>query len=271
LMNILKANTFEHPFEKAYNRLKELVPVDSTNVSSISDYLYGFALKSDAAAKDVIGLSNSRSNVAIHYHTSLDTSIFYMGFNLNSNFNNISSDRTLSTTSDIVNKEIAYELGGTRHVQAGTGVMTQVSLNEVLSFINSQENMIVSSSELEFENVNTNTLFPPPVHFNLLHSTNQYRRGTIFFNGENINLIYDDNKEVYSFLFDEEVSNYKGLPRKYFQELYDHNKEVEISKPEDVISEAYLMVQPANNGFSLNRFSINNEDIKLKLYYSLPK
>lgn len=262
LRNIIIANTFDHPFDSAYNRLKQLVPIDSTVGSSISDNLFGFALKADNTAKDVIGLDRSRSNLGIYYHLPNDTSatVLYMGFNLSSNFNNISSDRSSSSTAEIIEKEIAYELGGTRYVQAGTGIMTQINLDEVLDSLSTHENLIVSSVELAFENVNTSELLPSPDNFILLNSTEQFRREPVTLNGEDINIIYDDTGVGYIFPFDATNNLYKGIPRRYFQDLYEND-----------IIKSNLMVQPTFNGYSLDRFTINDGDIKLKIYYSLPK
>ena len=262
--DVIIANTFDHPFDSAYNSFKELVPVDSTVGSNISDNLFGFALRSDIAAKDVIGLSNSLSNLGIYYHMPSDTfaTAVHIAFNSVSNFNNISADRSASPIAEIVEtaRGVAYELGGTRYVQAGTGLMTQFKLDEVLDSLSSHENVIINSVELAFENVNTSELLPSPDNIILLHSTDQFKRESVVLNGENINIIYDDSRISYIFPFDATNNVYKGVPRKYFQDLYENG-----------IIKSNLMVQPTFNGYSLDRFTINDGDIKLKLYYSLPK
>lgn len=260
---VISLITTKHPTDSAYNDSKELVPTDSTNVSLISDYLFGFALKTVNGAEDVIGLNNNNSTslgtyLAVHYHTTSGNFVFPVASD-GSSFNNIKADRAGTPISEVTEREKAYESGGTRYVQAGIGITTQLSLDEVNSFMNTQTNMIINSAEFDFENVISTELQPAPDAFNLLHVTKGFDRTTLPLNGADVSALFNDSGEVGSFLYDDTNNSYQVFPVRYLQSLYENK-----------IAESNLIVRPVGNGYSIDRFAINKGDIKLKLYYSLP-
>ena len=244
--------------------LKDLDGFDSTLVQNLPEQLFGFVLKSEVGTRDILGLSPFNTAMWLRYHhvnsqgVTISDSLSF-SFIVSNNFNNISSDRASSPLAEIVEFDRGYDLGGTRYTQAGTGIGAVLNFDDVLTFLSTEENVIVNSAELIFGNVIADPVKATPSSFNFLSVSNDYNRTSFTINGAELNTMYTDQGDTYSLSYDTENNVYKGIPRRYFQDLYDND-----------IDESSLVINPINSGYSLNRFAINENNIKLKLYYSLP-
>ena len=234
---------------------------DSTRADEVNQYIHGFALKSEANAKDVLGLRVGSTALLMYYHLENEpdeVKFFPWSFDQLDNFNSIKVDRSGSTL-DGIQQDAPNEFDGYRYLQAGTGVMISLELQAVLAELGQEDNLIVNSAELRFEDVIDGGIYTNPSGFSFININDNFDRSPVNINGNKVGLLYNDNREAYTFTFDSDSSYYRGLPRMYLQDLYDNN-----------VTNTNLMVIPSASGYSLERFSINGDNIKLRVYYSLP-
>ncbi len=257
-----------------------------TNFNLFKTKFKGLAILPQQADK-IVGIStnNINTSLSLYYHTGDINSILKFALSQGVNFSKISADRTITELSGLNQFHTDFSPPDNRYLQSGASLITKLDLSQYYEYIDTLENIIINSAELIIDNVNVDDGFAPPgnLALSLLTNDNRYKffktsQDTIeyvAFGGTvvagpvaNINLptalfAGTDQGDLLSLSYSKTNNNYIGAyPTVLFQKLFDQK---ENQYP-------YWALVPINPTFSksLNRVVFPKDNIKLKIYYTLP-
>ena len=260
----------------------ELKPNTTTTVSPDEGF-FGLAILTSNSEK-IISIGTA-SRLTVHYHKDAATGLtFDYGLGANG-FNNITSDRSGTALEGIIDENPSTPFSPAndmRYVQNGTGITTEIDLQEVLDFLDPEQNteaehLVLNSVYLEFGQFEIDTKFDSP-NVLLLSNTDENSELTTIplqtsTRGEvNASFIYADsyaNLTLPLSAIDEDNGAYSALPTQYFQDLYNN----EIDKSRAVLRGAEFVTGGivSTAGYSVDRLVFHKDSIKLKMYYTIPK
>jgi hypothetical protein len=260
----------------------------------------GIAVKATSADK-IVGINPSTflSRIILHYQTptidSLEVNLSFQGSAITS-FNEIKSDRTGSEV-DINQYFTDFDpVTGLRCVQSGVGLFTKLDFSEFINFLESDTlpNIAINSAELVITDVESTEIFPSPgeLYVRLLDPDNRlkkfnrqktsqarerdqkimnlYNNSTRTlspdYNVVNVDSVLTIFTETSSFLslpYSSSTNSYRGFFTLYAQEMA-------IEEP-DKPRFRYYLLYPKNAGKNVNRVFFHKDNIKLRVYYTLPK
>jgi len=230
-----------------------------------------------------------------------------LDFNLNRStgiisFNKIEADRTGSDLPLYSGFYQEDESGEKRYIQSGTGVLTKIDFSAFIDSLEDIPNLAINSAELVIQNVDDPQQFTPPdgLLVKLLRDNNRPKKltypgyGSIYrkdlddlalYNGFvnfdarnaytfNTNIPFDSTFNVVddfggflTLVYDE--NSYKGRASLFFNHLH-----AIAAQDKTVFTEAVLIPYTINgrqtNGKSVNRVSFDKDNIKLRVYYTVP-
>lgn len=237
------------------------------------DTFKGLAITAGEPNTSILGLSPTSSNtrLVMYYHTSTDTLAYR--FNLLDYNYGYSNDLTLYYNHVIIDKSGTplsglnefykeYDPGDDMsYVQSGTGILTRISLQPVLDFVDTAGNVILNRAEIEVRSDEYQDYLEPPRYLELSVSNNN---NFIFYNGSRLAVQSEEGSGNLQMLFsrgsDFNEGFYNGNITKFTQYIIDGTS-----------SDTVLLVTPSSFISSLDRMVSKNADVKLKLYYSSSK
>ncbi len=238
--------------------------------------------------------TNTKSRISLHYHLTTDTikRVLNLVFASAVSFNNISSDKggTVLELLTEANQDFNPP-DNNRYIQSGTGIFTKLDIENFLKFSDTIPNMILNSAELVIGNVEDGGEFAPPAALALrvLKNDNmEYHFGTknsqsvsdlAFYKGAispDISCqtcsILIDNDSVFSAATDgNRQLVYSKTEKKYVGHLSQFLQQV-YTKAEGKTQLRYFVLYPISPvaAKSVNRVRFPKDNIKLRIYYTLP-
>ena len=197
-------------------------------------------------------------------------------------FSKIETDRTGTAFADVndLYKEF-YPDGDNRFIEAGDPITTKFDISNFFAFSDTLPNMLINSAELVIDpNETTDRNVPANLAVRPLNLKNRFLTGSDTLSTAYTGYIVSD-KDGYLMLGEgsasnaiaktlvlgqtDNVSNYKGSFTTYFQRLYS-------IRNDSVARLTYYALVPANPAFgkSVNRLIFNKNNLKLRIYYTIP-
>lgn len=248
-------------------------PETFANHSKFTKFFNGIALTPPATNTKAlaVNLLSGDSKVTLYYHVPPDTVLKSYAFNFFSTdgynsssafYHSIKPDFSGTALEGLKETNVEFDPGdGLTYTQAGTGVVTRLSLSPLYKFLDTISNVVVNRAELTFQTETfVDYLSPPgPMQIYVINTDNQF----VFVNGQPKKLRNeeDPSKELFLTYHEDEVTGirtYQGVVSIFTQELISGNSE-----------DSLLVIRPFNSGSTVNRFVSDNTTVMLKLYYSL--
>lgn len=255
------------PMEYVFDLAEAINTVD-TLLYEISEHMFGLALVPELA-ESVIGFDilSTVSNLRVYYHSSSSSTTVspHYDFTLNTTptFNQIESDRAGTPLEGLTTFNSGEELDGTRYIQGASGIYTQVDLAPFLAFTKSVDNILINSAEIAIDQLEDFDNLTPPASSGLLHANDDYKFDQLVSGEVTYDYAFNDNFSQFEMLLvADENENYAigGFPTLYFQSLYDNG-----------VEDANLVIVPNEFSSSLHRTSFDKDNLKLRVYYTVPK
>jgi hypothetical protein len=279
---------------------------DSTFIlfSKFSEAFKGIEIKSSSSDKFVLGISIATpSRMVLHYADSLERSlVFSYGGMLSKNL--ITLDKGAGDLASLVQPFTDYPLDGKRYVQAGTGIMTKLNLDEFYQRVShdSMSEIMINSAQLVIDSV-VATEFTPPAALALraLNDDNTLRKltaadlkdpkFTTLYGGilnPDFQIIDDFGRPVRSALIENDSTimglddegrgvslgysttkeRYSGFFTLFFQRLYKYRNEPDRYR--NFVLYPTDPAQPSIGTKSVNRAIFSGKKVVLRIFYTNP-
>ncbi|MEQ8424143.1 MAG: DUF4270 family protein [Cyclobacteriaceae bacterium] len=265
----------------------------------------GIVIRPDASNSKIIGFNPdidtttySKSKIVLNYDEidpdsgektrkrleysilKLSASSFVLGFS------RITADRGATALASLPGPSVPVELDGNRYYQSGNPVVTTVNFSEFLTFADKFPNLVLNSVQLTADVEDADNFDPPSsLRLRYLNSSNEF---VSFFS--NIpsqsglplyptTMTYDEEgwfvigqrsgstniiAPFYDIVYDAENKRYSADLTDFFQTLYDvKDEELRYTDFAFVASSPLI-------GLSVNRMIFNKDNIKLKIFYTIP-
>lgn len=278
------------------------------NYTDFVKKFYGIAIVPNSGDK-LFGFSPvaSASKITLHYHTTTDTLELNLSFvngqkiagkvvtpvNL-INYNNIASNRAATELAGLSQYHQDFEPADERrYIQSGTGIVTKIDMSKFLEFSDTIPNMILNSAELVIGDVVDGAAFDPPgnlVMRVLKENNNSYAFGTknsqavkdysLFkgfiipeFNSSPFGVVVD-NDSTFTAVGDQGAAYaqlvYSKVGKKYNSYITRFLQQVYIKDENKTQLQYFGLYQAPSFGKSVNRVIFPKNNIKLRIYYTLP-
>ncbi len=239
----------------------------------------GLAVVAENPSNSILGFTGSaqsRTRLTLHYHTASDTltRVFYMDIG---SFSNITTDR-IGELAGVQKYELIEPASELRYLQNGSPVITRIDLANFYTAMESIPNTLINAAEFVIESTdNPSYLGPPPnIYLRTIKEDNQ------FYNQKKV--IDRDFMAGYWVMRDEDYylsrsdittggqsvpvtlnysdGMYVGNATLFMQDLYSkRNSDTKLQ---------YLALYSTNIGKTVNRAVFNSDQIKLRIYYTIP-
>ncbi len=285
-------------FDSALKYRDATSQADSTfiNYREFIKEFYGIAIVPNDCDK-MFGFSPSSpsSKITLHYtvndtlHQKLD-----LAFNFTAGYNNIVSDRGgVSDLNGIQYHQDFEPTSDNRYIQSGIGISTKIDISEFSEWSDTIPNMIINSAELYIGSVENEDVLSPPSNLVLRvlkednkfykyqkfngQSVKDYTLYNFFINPDNASglgvaidndstfTVIDDRLSYFQLNYSKSGKKYNGYLTRFLQELY--NKDEGKTK---LTTFALNAVQPTPVAKTVNRVVFPKDDIKLRVYYTVP-
>lgn len=241
-------------------------PIDSVLDANFN----GLALVGDDMGDGIFGSQNP--TVRLYYRRfteagAIDTLNYdFNVLSLDRNFLNIQNDRQGTPIAGLVNSlSETTPANGNRYLQSGSGVTIKMDMGATIQQLkDTVDNLIINRAELTFEIDPLIGKILPPVDFsmNLLNDDNT----TLKFENADRNVQIDTDRISNQLLtgqpivisWDEENNSYTGRISQYMQAVFD-----------GILETNRIALLPGQNCKTLDRFVVNADNIKLRLYYTV--
>lgn len=238
----------------------------------------GLAIVPESPGSSIIGYtgaSQSKSRLTLYYHTDTDTLTREFFFDSGS-FTNIMTNRTGDLAGAALYESIE-PASNLRYLQNGSPVITRIDLSAFYTFIETIPNTLINAAEIIIEPEDAGSFAPPPsLQMRTMKADN------LFYNQKNTadrefmsrQFVLTDN-EYYIARSDVSSASqslpvtltyssgkYSGNMTLFIQTLFDKKTEEEKLR--------YLGLYNTAIGKSVNRVAFNKDNVKLRLYYTVP-
>lgn len=164
-----------------------------------------------------------------------------------------------------------------RYVQAGNPVVTKLDFSDFLSFTDTVSNLVLNSAEISIEGLEPSDHLPSAtMRLRVLNPNNKFRKLNEGLPADYNRIVGIDEEGLFTVVGDEEsamqiklvetggVKKYSGYMTEYLQKL------IEIRDIGLIYKDFGLIAFTPEFGKSVNRAVFNKENIKLKIYYTVP-
>jgi Domain of unknown function (DUF4270) len=280
-----------------------------TDFEKFNNIFKGLAIVGTGNSK-IVGFSPStRSRVTLHYHTPTVDSLSYDFYLTNVvSSSHITIDRAASELAGLSQPytEFTPLNPNKRYIQSGAPIVTKLdlALSKFLEFSDTIENLVINSAELSITSIDDPGSFDPPgaLYLQILNDNNRLKQFTSFadnqtqflqdstdillysnraftltngFQGLSTNSVSksgvfspvaDTGRDLARLFYDDEDKRYIGFITLFLQEL--SQQEAGSGKTRFT----NLVLYPGNPyaAKSFNRVSFDKNNIKLKIYYTVP-
>jgi hypothetical protein len=264
-------------FERAKTGSPEFDSLRAFNI-----YVKGLALVPDESNEGLMGFNPSAttSRMKIHYHD-LDADgeivrkTYEIAFNNFTQFSNIEPNRTAysrggTSLAGLTQLHDEYDPGdGKVYLQAGGGLSVKLDFSFLQAIRDTLPNLVIDQAVLDmtgFEGVNDALLPPGVVRFYQVDDQNNFIR------------IREGNRAYFRALQDESRStNPKSLGAELEQSYNRDNNRIRPrmtlftqSVVDGEMDYHQMVIWPGASSSSVNRFAIDQQNIKIKIYYTKP-
>ncbi len=252
----------------------------------------GLSITSDATNK-IIGINPSyvaaglsRSKLVLTYSYKSGTKTGKIEFSTYSSegsisFSRITADRAGSSLQSVDELyKPFYPDGDNRFVQSGSPIVTKIDFSKYFSYTDTIKNLLINSAEIVINpDETTSYKMPDNIGFRVLNAKNDYVKSTDTIPSLYTGFIVSD-AEGYLVLGEgttsgssisnlaltqtNNVYSYNALLSRYFQFLYS------VTDKTQRLSQYALVPVAPRFGKSVNRLIFNQNNLKLKLYYTTP-
>lgn len=236
---------------------------------AFQDFFKGLALRSDPLASVVMGTEMIYPNtrLTLYYHSSRDTMEYSFRFNASKDlfditnyYHNITPDRTGTPLQGIPGFYQEFDPGdGRRYLQAGTGLLTRISLTPVFSFRDTVENLVVNRAELYVRAIENTPHFDYPIGMELYITD---ASNNFLVSGGTFRAVRDE--EGSGNLILRPVYNTSTQSTTYTGNISLFTQGVIEGSNKDTL----LLLTPTNLAFYLNQLAAEQADIRLRIFYS---
>ena len=228
---------------------------DSTEV--FYKYLSGFAIVADQQNNGITGfdLSAGSSRLVMHYHTASDTSVF--NFNISSavpHYTYIKADYSGVIPDEESYKEVTAN-NGLIYGQAGIGLLPKLKFDAFSNFTDTVGAFVLNSATIDFGTIaSMHEQLPPPakLYMYLIDENNLYQG--------NLNAGFQSTTPL--------DFNYFAYGKEYLTPSNSNLSDYFTMLKEGRIKWDEVLVYSAANSSSVNIFSFDPSQAKLKLYYT---
>lgn len=287
LFNFARAQTEDYKNQRRFRRIFKGLAI---RPSSSDSKIVGFNPQIDSTAftksriilnyDEIDASTGDKTRKVLEYSLyRLTTSTVVFGFS------KITANRTGTPLSALTSPHVESEVDGNRYYQAGNPVTTKVTFDKFLEFADTIPNLIFNSVQLSIDVDDAETFAPPSkLRFRYLNSSNEYvnfysdRQADFQFPTYPASMTYDEegwyiigqrlNTATVGNLFDinynPETRQYTGDLTDFFQTLYN------IKDNQFRYTDFALAARTPLEGLSVNRTVFKKENIKLKIFYTVP-
>ena len=236
---------------------------------AFQDFFNGIAIRADEGNTTAIGADMNFPNtrLTLYYHSDRDTLIYSFAFvafqgqfNITNYYHNITTDRSGTPLQDLpgFHQEFQPENGLT-YAQAGTGLLTKVSLATVFNFMDTIESIVINRAELYIKTQPYEPHFTLPVGMELYITDNSNR--FILSDGAFRAVRNEDGPGT---LIMRPLYNPSTMATEYIGNISLYTQGIiERTNPDSL-----LLITPTNLSFYLNQLAAQQPDIRLRLHYS---
>jgi hypothetical protein len=262
------------------NRLFDAVDPEDVNYTDPDLFkaaFKGLAIVPQQSDK-IVGLNPTdiNSSLILYYHDESDTTSLSFVFTNCVSFSKIMTDRSSTELSGLNQFHTDFDPGLKRYIQSGTSVITKLDFSKFYEYMDTVENIMINSAELDISGVESSSSLKEPVGLSvsMMRSNNRFTTFAtsqdtldfISFNG--MLTVGDQSKffvaqtqgQILSLNYSAEDNAYLGLPTLFVQQLFDLK-----SKRYPFWALRSLNPQP---GKSVDRLVFPKDKIKLKIYYT---
>lgn len=228
---------------------------DSTEV--FYKYLSGFAIVADQQNNAVMGfdLSAGRSRLVLHYHTSSDTSAFV--FNISNSvphYTHIKADYS-GAIPNIENYKELTATNGLIYGQAGVGLLPKLKFSAFKNFTDTVGAFVLNSAAIDWGTIGSmHEQLPPPSKL-YMYLTDEKN----FYLG-NLNYGYQSTNPL--------DFNYVAYGKEYLTPNNSNLSDYFTMLKDGLLKWDEVLVYSSTNSSSVNIFSFDPSQAKLKLYYT---
>lgn len=250
-----------------------------TNIDEFVELFKGIAVVPVAGDK-VIGFSptSASSRIVVHFHINKRDSLV-LNFSGLSGFSQIQSDRSASDVAGLDSYHTEFlPASGNRYLQNGVAIFTELKLDNFLSYVDTIPTMIINKAELVIDQVPEKASSqPPPSDFTLRVMTedNKFKflrtaadSAIVLDYGGTINSAFsvmaDNRSDQMVMSFNNDDNLYNGFMALFLQELYRQRS------TDNVIRSLGMYPISPSSGKSVNNVSFDQQNVKLRLYYTVP-
>lgn len=259
-----------------------------TNFQLFKKVFKGLAIIPGMSDK-IVGVATTNTNtvLTLYYHFADTPLTLTFSISFGVNFSKISADRSATELAGLNQYYTDFSHATNRYIQSGTSVVTKLDFSKFYEYTDTLSNIIINSAELSVENVNPipsgNFSNPSSLALGMLTDNNRFKVintkqdsidyfnfGGIVIIGAlgNPNLPFslfagNDQGALLTLPYSKTTNAYSGVySTLFFQKLFDQ-KDKRYSN---------WTLLPVNQAFakSVNRVVFPKDNIKLKIYYTLP-
>lgn len=272
---------------------------DYTTLSRFRRVFKGLVIRPGATDTKVMGFNPdndsttfSKSRIILTYdepdatsggtvRKTLEYSIFNSGL---IGFSNISADRAATPLALLPAPGMDVELDGTRYYQSGNPVTTKLNFGKFLEFADTIPNLVFNSVQLSIDVDDTSPYAPPAaLRLRYLNTSNKFVN---FYSGVDTeatfplypSMTYDVdgwyiigkkiNSQItgssFDLIYNSEDKRYSADLTDFFQTLY------KVKDAEFRYTDFALVGASPEIGKSVNRTVFNKDNVKLKIFYTIP-
>jgi Domain of unknown function (DUF4270) len=230
----------------------------------------------------VIGFNplSKESKIVVHFHLNNRRDSLVLAFGSLSSFSTVTSDKAGSDVMGLENyNEDFTTLSGNRYTQSGVGIVTKIDLTNFLNFASNDTipAMIINSAQFVVDGVLEPVIGQPlstSMVLRVLGDDNRFRK--LSMNQDSLDLkeysqtvgatfvVLDDVGAQLNLNYNKDSTSYSGSIALFLQELYKKRN----SGP--LFSKLALYPTTPPIGKSVNLVAFNKDNIKLRIYYTVP-
>lgn len=248
--------------------INSLKVAESPDANDFADFSKGIHIRPSSTNSAILTfLTNNSDNIVKIYYTEenddgnpVSKTVSYR-FSNNRSFNNITPNVNSPWTGsdfDGITQYNVFETFDNAYIQAGTGLLTKIDLEPFRTFRDTLNNPILQGAQLVISGVNSNvgSLAPPQqILFNLTSldslADGSYRESSVPQNTSSnpLTAIYNSDNDQYI----------ADIP--LFLTLFLQDEDFEFNQ---------IVISPSGLGTSLSRAVFNKDNVRLRIYYTLP-
>jgi Domain of unknown function (DUF4270) len=260
---------------------KDLFDIWKAGDSTFTDFfkfkvaLPGIAVVPEDGGDKVFGFApaTTLSKLVLHYHVDTVKHDYPFYFDNALGFNGLISDRANTALSDLTSPKAEYMPGnGLNYVQSGVGIFSKLSFKSILQLRDSVPKAAFNSVELEIPVTAFEEGVQPPalLALRLLNTDNSFALSNVVLYSQNLVkdantggvYVMNDLSSAGVLTFDKEKQVYRGFITQFAQLVFNEKD------PEKVFTDFALYPLQPDGTKSVDRFSFDKTQIKLKVYYT---